>query len=236
MPIHSQLLVHWTGRDLHDAGDCRSPIDDSIRKEYVARLRDTCQNGLFMNRAHESIHGRTYELSVSSLRVCFTEIRLSAAHDHASRYGFLGIGVHRTFALERGGNPVFYVQSGEKGTINHNLTVVGNSLKQDGNRWRAYELVFGHLKNMSEPNSAHLKYYDEMEWRIVAFQQGLGSLFVPDPIHKGASRLVLQPVDVRLLVLPDPETMKMALSDSMILEFIKAGAPSVTTVDASENF
>src|SRR4030067_384335 len=100
MAIHSKILVHWTGRDIEAAFP-----EERIRAErYVERLRDDYENGLYTRRTVEaSIRPIKLERLV---RLCFTEIRLSQAQEHAERYGKLGIGFGRDFIMDRGGRPV----------------------------------------------------------------------------------------------------------------------------------
>ena len=51
--IHSQFLIHWTGKDF-DPGD---GMDDIIRKKYVDRLKDYLQKGLYMKPGNEQFYG-----------------------------------------------------------------------------------------------------------------------------------------------------------------------------------
>ena len=110
--IHSKFLIHWTGRDINH--------DD--RKKYVDKLKSVLQKGLCMNSGKETIYGKdSKRITAKIARVCFTEIKLTQIEEHAKQYGRLGIGFNRDFVLEREGNPVFYVQNGEKSHIIQNL-------------------------------------------------------------------------------------------------------------------
>ena len=84
MSVHSKILIHWTGRkDINP--ECKNMSGD-LREEYVARLRDICRKGLYMNPGEEriqGINGTWIQAKIS--RVCFTEIRLSQAKDHAKK-------------------------------------------------------------------------------------------------------------------------------------------------------
>jgi hypothetical protein len=236
MPLHSEFLVHWTGKDFHGNRLCSLPIKANLRLQYIYRLRDTFEKGLFMKRGTETIHGFKSQLTSSITRACFTEIRLSSAINHASRYGLLGIGFNRSFVIKRGGNPVFYVQNGQQGTIAYNLAIIGSEIKKDQELLKVFELILGYFKNMSEPNNADLIYYNEMEWRIVEFEQLIGKFMTVENAQQHIYRLKMNPSDVRLIVFPDSETIQMAMDDSIIANWIKKGNPNITTVSDCKHF
>lgn len=120
MSLHSRNIIHWTGRKNINP-QCKA-MDNDLRQEYVKWLKEICQKGLYMNPGEELIYGIGKKwIKASISRVCFTEIRLSQTQQHATRYGDLGIGFNREFILEREGNPVFYVQNGDKGHVIENF-------------------------------------------------------------------------------------------------------------------
>ncbi len=49
--IHSKFLIHWTGKDF----DSGNNINNDIRKEYVKRLKNICEQGFRMNPGTEKI-------------------------------------------------------------------------------------------------------------------------------------------------------------------------------------
>src|SRR5262245_28494567 len=106
--IHSDFLVHWTGKDIdtkhhadwHD--DYYSKTNDQVTQLYLHRLRDILTYGLWMSDEGE----RKFQVGSSKIVIpptpqcCFTELKLSESRKHASLYGRLGIGVKRPFAFE----------------------------------------------------------------------------------------------------------------------------------------
>jgi hypothetical protein len=93
--IHTKFLVHWTGRRFHVPP---TPLNDELRDKYVETLISILENGFEMRKGKEEIFdldGKVLETFIS--RVCFTEIKLSLAREHAQRYGSLGLGVDRDF-------------------------------------------------------------------------------------------------------------------------------------------
>lgn len=82
--MRTDFLVHWTGRDI---ATNRFLVTDAQRADYVQRLVDIVQSGLWMTQPGEEIDGRngasiTYEAQMT----CFTEIRLTDAEIHTQRY------------------------------------------------------------------------------------------------------------------------------------------------------
>ena len=186
MSIHSKLLVHWTGKkDIEKIQNL-----DERRSAYLERLKDTCKRGLFMKHGEEHLQGvKASHIKQGIVRVCFTEIRLSQAKEHADRYGKMGIAFHRDFVLEREGNPVFYVQNGTRG---HVVEVLAHARQRlDSTFHPALDVVIGYLKGMGEPNEPDLKYYDEMEWRILQVVRLMGKYIVVEDREKMHYRLIL---------------------------------------------
>ena len=235
MAIHSKFVVHWTGNDFHRRN---TAITARIREQYVERLRDDCLNGLFMKPGEETIHGSNgTSLTAWISRVCFTEVRLSQAEDHARLYGMLGIGFHRDFALSREGNPVLYVQNGEKGVLIENLVKVREFLETENAAMLAnLEVVLGYLKNMSHQNASDLEFYEEMEWRILHLDRLMDEYIEAEDASQNIYRLLVKPGDIKIIVFPDHETKQMAVADSDILDFFKQGFPMMTTVKDCSNF
>ena len=53
--LHTEFLVHWTGKDFHDPPI--NDLNDALRDHYIDRLVDCLQNGFYMNRGTERIYG-----------------------------------------------------------------------------------------------------------------------------------------------------------------------------------
>jgi hypothetical protein len=191
-----------------------------------------------MKPGQEIIHGRcNTSLNPSISRVCFTEIRLSQAEDHAKKYGHLGIGFHRDFVLERMGNPVLYVQNGDKGALIQNLRTINDFLKEKDKKMYEYLLfVLGYLKSMSKPKEQDLQFYEEMEWRIVHNIHLDKNHIKVEDASGYIYRLTLEPKDIKIIVFPDHETKEMAVKDSDISGFFKQGFPMMTPLSDCNSF
>jgi len=191
---HSDIIVHWTGRDI-DARDpemqkalpvnwrkyCLRPIEKTsliknpnIIEDYVERLRDILKFGLWMKN-DESLEERKKKASCSDddgrlvetpdiARVCFTELKLSESRKHAYEYGRLGIGVKRMFLFDRAGQPMVY--AGETKGHGYKPNWFYRRTKNN-NVTQLDKIQRSFLKYMSELEDLNYKYYSETEWRIV---------------------------------------------------------------------
>ena len=236
MSIHSKFIVHWTGHDFHKP---KSPITDGLRHQYVERLRNDCLKGLFMRPGEEEIYGSDdTSLKASISRVCFTEIRLSQVENHAKFYGSLGIGFHRSFILEREGNPALYVQNGDKGVLIEQLAKLAYYLKDlpDRTMYERLSVVSGYLKNMSHHNNPDLEFYEQMEWRIVHLNRLMGKYIEVEDASQYFYRLKLKSDDIKIIVFPDHETKQDAVANHDIAKFFSDGFPMMTTVADCESF
>lgn len=116
--VRSGFLVHWIGRDIHQAdGHDNTPCDWSDlggdrngRERYLSHLHGALNNGLWVTPSTETlgIPGGV-QMTRREPVTCFTELRLSDARSHTQRYGCLGLGFTRDFVLDRTGSPVHYV-------------------------------------------------------------------------------------------------------------------------------
>ena len=244
MLIHSKFLIHWTGRDFHVRN---SPLTQDLREQYVQRLRDDCEKGFFMKKGRETIHGvGGAKINADISRVCFSEVRLSQAEKHAKMYGMLGIGVHRDFVIERGGNPVLYVRNGDTDMVTQNLANVycflADKAKDEDNEKEKQVLselglVLGFIKGMSHQNDSEFLWYEEMEWRIVHVKRLEGKYFTVEDATQHFYRVnPLYPQDVKILIFPDYDTKQMAIGDDGIKKFFKYGFPMMTTVEDCKSF
>jgi hypothetical protein len=191
-----------------------------------------------MRPGTETIYGSNgFSLKAGISRVCFTEVRLSQAEDHARLYGKIGIGFHRDFILEREGNPALYVQNGDKGVLIENLAKVTSFLEGKDKEVLGYlAVVSGYLKNMSDQNSRNLEFYEEMEWRIVQLDRLMGKYIEVEDVSKHFYRLKLNPADIKIIVFPDHETKQKAVTNPDIVAFFRNDFPMITTLEDCISF
>lgn len=229
MGIHSETLVHWTGKtDFEDQG-----FADHVKAlKYVERLKDDYQNGLYVKRTEEEATLRGMIIK-RFFRICFTEIRLSQAKTHADLYGKLGIGFTRDFIMNKGGRPVIYVP------FDADICLMEDSLrsayeKSAGNEDVHKELLWllAHVKRMSDERKR--EYYEEMEWRLLFHKDYNRAHFTE--VNEKVCRLKFSPADVKIIIFPSEETQRTALSNNDMKEFFSQHTPSMVTLDNCRDF
>lgn len=170
--IHSDLLIHWTGKDIDDEYDKQWYESDksktnknvNVTEKYIKRLHDILKYGLWMTEENsETLRFESTSISIPKTpKTCFTELKLSESRKHARRYGRLGIGVKRPFLFERLGRPLIYY---------HHLKLNKDVFLKDC----VQNLADNNLLNFFKPmNSSHTLNYDlyaESEWRILYFNE-----------------------------------------------------------------
>lgn len=181
--IHSDFLVHWTGKDLDaqyvpdwDASG-KSAIDrkSSLCRAYVDRLHNILKYGLWLTEEQEiqlPVGGRQIAIP-STPKVCFTELKLSESRTHAKRYGRLGIGVKRPYLFSRFGRPLAYFGFHEKNQNDPFLKACANDFNDKN--------LLNFFKPMNSGQALNYDLYSESEWRILFFQELLEKRLLIDP-------------------------------------------------------
>lgn len=181
--VHSDFLIHWTGKDIdrkHDKDwytDRSSKTNERVTELYACRLKDILTYGLWTTGSDEDpfqVNSKSITIP-SAPHCCFTELKLSESRRHAHRYGRLGIGVKRGFLFERFGRPMAYF--GFRAT-NHRdkfLEACEADLKDKT------LLNFFKPMNLREPARLDYHFYSESEWRILFFEELLKMRKIIDP-------------------------------------------------------
>jgi len=120
--------VHWTGKDLDK--DFNNDLIDlsSLYAKYEDRLINTLSTGLWMMSSHETLRLENRWYDTYYPMTCFTEILLSKAVNHASRYGRLGFGFTRDFVLDAGGSPVLYLRNHPNDSIYKMISTISANI------------------------------------------------------------------------------------------------------------
>jgi hypothetical protein len=190
--IHSDFLIHWTGKDIDESDpEWRKEPSSTIKEDspcyepYLKRLADILKYGLWLTVEDDQVirwDGVDNPIPRTP-KVCFTELKLSESRKHAREYGRLGIGVKRPYLFRRQGRPVAYYQS-YKGELCDPF-LGGCSKLQD-------KRLLSFFKPMSSPDKMDLKFYSESEWRIL-FDKSLLGQWIGNPKRKG----LIDPSDKR---------------------------------------
>jgi hypothetical protein len=180
--IHSDFLVHWTGKDLDTKYDpewsvCGKSVIDkesSLSRAYIARLHNILKYGLWLTEDLEWLQVDGNEIQVPSTpKLCFTELKLSEWRIHARRYGRLGIGVKRPYLFSRFGRPLAY--------FGYHVQIQNDPfLKACVNDFKDRNLL-NFFKPMNSGSTLNYDLYSESEWRILFFQALLRARLLIDP-------------------------------------------------------
>lgn len=177
--IHSDYLIHWTGKDIDTAHDPewadkdhRSRTSPEVAALYLRRLKDIVSYGLWMTEEPERKFGTVTIPSIP--KCCFTELKLSESRRHARFYGRLGIGVKRPFLFSRHGRPLAYFGFGEQNHQDRFLEGCAADLRNP--------TLLNFFKPMnSETRQLNYDFYSESEWRILLFSELLNRRLIVDP-------------------------------------------------------
>jgi len=98
--VHSDFLIHWTGKDIDYLCDKqwyksdKSKTNKNCDGRYIKRLHDTLKYGLWMTVEEKNplCFGNISISIPNTPQTCFTELKVSESRKHAKRYGRLGIG------------------------------------------------------------------------------------------------------------------------------------------------
>jgi len=241
MTQRSKFLIHWTHPSYMKKRKNKRPKNHTERDDYIEHLKIILEEGLRFKKNKEiTRQGETgYFLTPDVKEICFTEIKLSAAKEHARKYGWLGIGFDREFVCDRLGNPVFYMRNHSNNIMIKRLQALAVFLKNINNPSHKIKILLedndikvadlrvslnialSFTKQMSEKdNDSHtFKTYEEMEWRIVKLGKHQEKYYYIENEEKPNEKchLYITPPDVKIIVFPDAKTKER--SDQLIRDY-----------------
>ena len=182
--IHSDFLIHWTGKDIDDKYDkewyksdkSKTNKNCDITDKYIKRLHDILKYGLWMNKKIDSetieVNGQSFEKPMIA-RTCYTELKLSEVRVHAKKFGRLGIGVKRYYLFDRLGSPMKYVQFDTQNLFFPPYAIY------DKNNPESENLSF--YKHMCSDRPLTYDLFSESEWRIIYSEKIEENLAIQKP-------------------------------------------------------
>jgi hypothetical protein len=218
--VHSDFLVHWTGRDI-DKDDTRWEhpryvMSDAIAQRYADRLASILEYGFWMMREPKRrVTVRPHKpIEIPPVvRTSFTALKLSASRQHAHQYGRLGIGVKRPYAVNRKGRTLIYYAYSDQ-TSDPLVYACLRDLKE--------RELLGYFQPMNrKPQTAKsgkmvFDLYAETEWRIILrpeLEQGGWAVDPPASWHgrPGPQPEKLLPLDgwLAIIVYPSIEVKRI---------------------------
>lgn len=170
-PVHSDFIIHWTGKDIDLEYDNKwtrnhsSSTNAISTQKYLQRLKNILKYGLWMTENHDDEYIKTYKGEIKCpihSRTCFTELKLSMARSHAAEFGRLGIGFKRFFLFDRIGAPMLYFSEHRWNWFQPPLFDNHNISNDD-----YYTCFFKSMTQKANDSTLQYKFFDESEWRII---------------------------------------------------------------------
>jgi hypothetical protein len=181
--IHSDFLVHWTGKDLDSKYDPdwdssgKSAVDRNgeLARAYAGRLRNILRYGMWLTEEPEvRFKAGNQDIMIPSVpKVCFTKLKLSESRNHARRYGRLGIGVKRPYVFHRFGRPLAYFGFHVDVHKDRFLEACASDLSD--------KTLLNFFQPMNRSRQLNYDLYGESEWRILFFHELLEKRLLIDP-------------------------------------------------------
>jgi hypothetical protein len=181
--IHSDFLIHWTGKDIdslydqqwYESDRSRTNKNFDVTDKYLKRFYDILQYGIWMTSEDESpfcFNDISFKVP-STPKSCFTELKLSESRKHARQYGRLGIGFKRPFVFKRLGRPVIYYGFHKDNSKDIFLRQCTQDLKDNN--------LLNFFKPMNSTTLLNYDFYSESEWRIIYFESLLKDGLIKNP-------------------------------------------------------
>lgn len=181
--VHSDFLIHWTGKDIDDfyepkwAESDKSKTDaiPKLNSAYLDRLHSILKYGLWLTEEGETLLqiGDTGVPIPKIPKTCFTELKLSESRTHAKQYGRLGIGVKRPYLFARCGRPLAYYGFRSDAQNDVFMKACAEDLKDKS--------LLNFFKPMNSRSTLDYDLYGESEWRILFLQELLDKKLLIDP-------------------------------------------------------
>jgi len=233
MTIKSRFLIHWTGKDIQSDKPNYRTLAKEDRDRYTERLINTCNTGLWMMPNAEHISG-LHDMGFHSFShiTCLTENRSDYYLQHAEKYGLLGLGFTREWVLEMHGMPAIYLKNSKSDLQTQLLTSVLLALQQykddKGNinekYYREHSLILDFAKPMSNTDTNDFAYIEEAEWRIAWNSAVPGDKMKKNTLSaRPEYYLPFTANELKLIVQPDSECRKMALTNPDFVKFYQSG-------------
>lgn len=259
--LHQSLLFHWTqppdekGSETKIADECKfipkaAPKSKPDREKFIKHLSSILTNGL--NFSHPKCnHVEQINKSIQSKHrvLCLSEWNVGSSSEHARRYGHIGLGFTRKYIMSHGGRPAIYINNQKTDPVRKAMIKLLESSTKDGTLLEHAQVVASLLKIYKDPRKpkgsrGEIKArrggrtpdeertfaldfgtghgnLEDREWRILDFNtQDVMSRILP-----------CEPGKLAMIVMPNHETLSMALQDDGIRGMIlPKDKPAICTI------
>ena len=250
LQIHRRLLFHWT----KPTGGILKPKNSDQRKDFVQHIRRILEEGLrfSVSKNDDNEYLLKGEFEPQKPMVCFTESTVGESGPHAQRYGSIGFGFTRKFMLKNQGRPVIYFDRLKQAGFTRSVINVLRAARESSSKTvrKDVDQIVAFMKSYNMPLATkadvqpslpnvnprkvpdpddHLrirfgglrKNLEDREWRIV----------LKGPLTKPFQHLEFAAGQLALLVLPDHQTLSLALNEPKIVRNLHPeGRPAVCVI------
>jgi hypothetical protein len=244
--LHRSLLFHWTqhpeekGSETKLSDLCKfnpkaAPKSKQEREKFIEHLRSILTTGLRFSipKCHHVEH-ITPAIQTKHNILCFSEWNVGSSWEHARRYGHIGLGFTRKYIMSHNGRPVIYVNHSKNDPIRKAMIKLLEGSTKDGALLDHAQVVASLLKIYKNPRKlkdpsekpkgkkagsspdndrgfaldfgAGLGNLEDREWRILDFNTQ----------DETPRTLPCEPGKLAMIVLPDHQTLSLALKDEDI--------------------
>jgi hypothetical protein len=173
MPLSTNSIIHYT--------------------KTLKNLFNILESGFSVKYCKEEfLFGHTNKLRFAYPMVCFCDIPLSEVKNHLDSYGHYGIGLNKTWAVQKGLNPVLYLEKDSSLTASvlqqaKRIAANQKAVEKDSKTikiddvWRQELLTTSsYMKNyegsitVKGKVNPNYRFYNEREWRYVPIADELG--------------------------------------------------------------
>jgi hypothetical protein len=246
--LHRSLLFHWTHPkcvkkpSAKKPEECKfipknPPKNKTEREKFTEHLKLILTEGLnFSCPSSQHVEQITPAIQTKHNIICFSEWNVGSSLEHARRYGHIGLGFTRKYIMNHNGRPVIYVNHSERDPIRKAMIKLLENSTKDGALLDHAQLVASLLKIYKNPRKlkdpcekpkdrkagrspdndrafaldfgAGLGNLEDREWRILDFNTQ----------DEKPRNLPCEPGKLAMIVLPDHQTLSLALKDKVIQE------------------
>ena len=248
--LHQSLLFHWTqpseekGSETKIADECKFipktvPNTKPERDKFIEHLSLILTTGLrYGIPKYNHVEQITPAIKTTRRIISFSEWNVGSSSEHARRYGHIGLGFTRKYIMSHGGRPVIYINNQKTDPVRKAMIKLLESSTKDGTLLDHAQVVASLLKIYKDPRKPRgsrgeikartegrtpdedrtfaLDFgtghgnLEDREWRILDFNtQDVTPRILP-----------CEPGKLAMIVVPDHETLSLALKDASIHEMV----------------
>lgn len=247
--LHQSLLFHWTQPPEEKgskkrADECKfipksAPKNNADRKKFIEHIGSILTSGLrFCPPKCNHVEEITPAIKTTHSIISFSEWNVGSSSEHAQRYGHIGLGFTRKYITSYGGRSVIYINNQKTDLVRKAMIKLLESSTKDGILLDHAQVVASLLKIYKDPRKPRdprvetktvrkERTLDEDRTFALDFGKGHGNLEdrewrILDFNTQDVTPRILpcEPGKLAMIVMPDHETLSLALQDEGIRDMV----------------